>query len=463
MHDGRPQVDDIVDAARRLRGKAVVTPLLRSPALDAIAGGRLLLKAEPLQRNGSFKFRGAYNRISRIPQDERGKGVVAWSSGNHAQGVAAAAQLIGAHAVIVMPDDAPRVKMQGTLRHGAEVVTYDRADPGARERIAAGLAEERGLTVIRPFEDRYVMAGQGTVGLEMVEQCHELRVNLDAVIGPAGGGGLMSGVSTALKHLSPETEIYTAEPEGFDVTARSLAAGEPLALPDDPDADSFCDALLARSQSEITFQVLRENIKEGLVVSDLETAQAMLFAFQHHKLVIEPGGAVALAALLSDKFNAWGRTVVVICSGGNVDSDVFADVLALDDRVVAENEASVAAAMAVTDYFMTAFNRRDIAAITESFNFPHYRLGGQSGPTTLATAADYSLDRFDQATAADGWHHSEFDYRRVVQADDGKVHLELRFTRYRDDNSEIGSYPSLWVVTNQDGHWGIQMRSSFAA
>ena len=461
LNEELPDFADIQDANVRIRPQALRTPLLESAALNERVGGRVLIKAEPLQRTGSFKFRGAYNRLLRLSDEERQRGVVAFSSGNHAQGVAAAAQLIGTPAVIVMPEDAPRIKMHGTIRYGAEVVTYERSDLAARERIAGEIAAERGLTTIRPFEDRYVMAGQGTVGLEMFEQARDQEFELDAVIGPAGGGGLMSGVATAIKHLSPETEIYTAEAEGFDTTARSLAAGQTVAL-EDTSVESFCDALLATKQSAITFEILRNLITEGLVVPDLETAQAMLAAYQHLKLIVEPGGAVALAAVLSGHYNAWGKTVGVICSGGNVDSEVFADVLGLDEQVEPEAREGIAAAIAVTDAFMDALNRRDVAAIRESFNYPHHRLGGRTGSITFGAAEDYNLDRFDAVTAPDGWHHSEFDYRQVVQADPEKVHLELQFTRYRADGSEIASYSSLWVVTCRDGHWGIQMRSSFA-
>ena len=325
MRNGRPQVDDIVDAARRLRGKAVVTPLLRAPALDAIAGGRLLLKAEPLQRNGSFKFRGAYNRISRIPQDERGKGVVAWSSGNHAQGVAAAAALLGAPATIVMPTDAPAPKVESTRALGAEVVLYDRHGEN-REAIGGAIAEERGATIVRPYDDPWIIAGQGTVGLEAAAQAMAIGLMPEHALVPCGGGGLVAGTSLALANHFPGIATHPVEPQGFDDTARSLAAGERLANP--PEARSLCDALLAPEPGELTFAINRETLGEGLVVSDEEALSAMAAAFRHLKLVLEPGGAVALAAALCGRLDCRGKTVIVVLSGGNAAPETFAKAIA---------------------------------------------------------------------------------------------------------------------------------------
>lgn len=325
MQNGRPQIDDIVDAARRLRGHAVTTPLLNAPALDAMVGGRLLLKAEPLQRTGSFKFRGAYNRISRIPEEERGNGVVAWSSGNHAQGVAAAAALLGVQATIVMPSDAPTPKVENTRALGAEVVPYDRYSE-SREEIGAGLASERGATIVRPYDDPWIIAGQGTVGLEAAAQATALGLVPDAALVCCGGGGLIAGTSLALKDHLPGIAVHPVEPQGFDDTARSLAAGKRQA--NDPEARSLCDALLAPEPGELTFAINRETLAEGLMVSDDEALVAVAVAFRHLKIVLEPGGAVALAAALSGKLDCRDKTVIVVLSGGNVAPEIFSRAIA---------------------------------------------------------------------------------------------------------------------------------------
>ncbi len=325
MQNGRPEIDDIVDAARRLRGHAVTTPLLNAPALDAMVGGRLLMKAEPLQRTGSFKFRGAYNRISRIPEEERGNGVVAWSSGNHAQGVAAAAALLGVQATIVMPSDAPTPKVENTRALGAEVVPYDRYGE-SREEIGAALASERGATIVRPYDDPWIIAGQGTVGLEAAAQATALGLIPDAALVCCGGGGLIAGTSLALKDHLPGIAVHPVEPQGFDDTARSLAAGERTA--NDPDARSLCDALLAPEPGELTFAINRETLAEGLVVSDEEALAAVAMAFRHLKIVLEPGGAVALAAALGGKLDCRDKTVIVVLSGGNVAPEIFSRALA---------------------------------------------------------------------------------------------------------------------------------------
>ena len=240
--DQLPRHEDVVAAARRLAGRAVVTPLLGSPLLNDRIGGRLLVKAEVLQRTGSFKFRGAFNRISLIPEADRPRGVVAFSSGNHAQGVAAAARALGMKATIVMPSDAPTIKVRNTQAWGADVVLYDRRT-GDREAIVVEISAESGATVVRPYDDPHIMAGQGTIGLELVEQAGTLLATLDAVLAPCGGGGLISGIALALGERSPATKVYAVEPAGFDDTGRSLAAGERVA--NAPDAASFCDALLA--------------------------------------------------------------------------------------------------------------------------------------------------------------------------------------------------------------------------
>ncbi len=316
--------DDVAAAAEALRGVVVRTPLLESRALNERAGGRLFFKAEPLQITGSFKFRGAYNHISRLDPDTRAAGVIAYSSGNHAQGVAAAAHYCNAPALIVMPEDAPAVKKQGTARWGAKIVTYDRYGEEPREAIAARLAAERNLAMVRPYDDRLIMAGQGTVGREIGEQLAALDLAPDRVLVPCGGGGLTAGVATAIKHYHPNAAVHTVEPRGFDDTARSLAQGQRQG--NEADASSFCDALLAPEPGQLTLQVNQLLCAKGLVVSDEEVAVAMAAAFEHLKIVLEPGGAVGLAAALAGAVALDGITVIVL-SGGNVDPALFASIL----------------------------------------------------------------------------------------------------------------------------------------
>lgn len=316
-----PACADIEDAARRLAGKAVRTPLLESPPLNARLGGRLLVKAEPLQRTGSFKFRGAYNHLSRLGPEERRRGVVTFSSGNHAQGVAAAAQILGIPAVIVMPSDAPEIKVRNTRSYGAEIVQYDRYKE-SREDIGARIAAERGATLVAPYDDPLVIAGQGTVGLEIAEQAADLGARPDAVLVCCGGGGLTAGVALALAERMPQARVFSVEPEGFDDTRRSLESGR--REHNDPDARSICDALLAPAPGLLTLAINRRHLAGGLAVSDREAQAAMSCAFADFKLVAEPGGAVALAAALSGKIEVAGRTTVVVCSGGNVDPGLFA-------------------------------------------------------------------------------------------------------------------------------------------
>ena len=325
-----PAPDDVRRAAGRLAGWAVETPLLRADALDEQIGGRLLLKAEPLQRTGSFKFRGAFNRLSQLEGAARAGGVVAYSSGNHAQAVAAAAALLHVPAVIVMPRDAPAVKIAGTRRHGAEVVLYDRIAE-SREEIAEGIAAARGATLVRPFDDFHVIAGQGTVGHEIVRQCNALGHRPDAVVVPAGGGGLMAGTALAVAEAWPEANLHTAEPEGYDDHAMSLERGCRVAVPQGG-VTSLCDALLAPMPGALTFPINRARVTSGLAVSDGEVGAAMRAAFAHLKLVVEPGGAVALAALLAGRVETAGRTVVAVLSGGNVDPETFRAVLDQSDR-----------------------------------------------------------------------------------------------------------------------------------
>ncbi len=319
-----PTVADIAGADKQIRPFAVETPLLEWNVLNAKTGARVLCKPECLQRTGTFKFRGAYNRISRISRNEFPGGVVACSSGNHAQGVAEAARLCGIEAVIVMPSDAPQIKIARTSQAGAEVVFYDR-ETEDRNAIALELCEKLGAAFVPPFDDRYVIAGQGTVGLELVRQAKSSNANVDAVLMPASGGGLAAGVAMAVKSAFPGAEIYCVEPKGFDDYKRSLAAGSPqsnvLA------SGSVCDALLVKEPGELTFAINRELLSGGIAVSDQEVRHAVAYAFREMKLVLEPSGAVPLAAVLSGAFPVSGRTVALVLSGGNVDPLLFADII----------------------------------------------------------------------------------------------------------------------------------------
>lgn len=316
--------EDIQAASGRLKGVALRTPLLESPLLNKELGYRLLVKAEPLQRTGSFKFRGAYNAISQIAEAARKSGVVAFSSGNHAQGVAAAASMLDVPATIVMPEDAPAIKIANTRAWGAEVVLYNRYTED-REAIGASIAAETGAILIKPYDNPDVMAGQGTIGLEIAEQCREAGFAADIVVVPCGGGGLASGVTLAMAHKSPATGIWTAEPEGWDDTARSLKAGE--RLPVVGQTETICDALLPPAPGELTFPILRDLAAGGLAVGDEAVKKAMATAFRHYKLVVEPGGAAALAAVLDGRIDCRGKAVICVCSGGNADPMLFAEIL----------------------------------------------------------------------------------------------------------------------------------------
>ena len=315
-----PTFEDVLDAAVRLEGLAVKTPLVRSPVLDQATGARVLVKAECLQRTGSFKFRGAYNRISRLTPDELVRGVVAFSSGNHAQGVAAAAGLMKTSAVIVMPSDAPRAKIEGTKALGAEVIVYDRWTQ-SREEIGARIAQERGSVLVAPFEDFHVIAGQGTVGLEAIRQMEAIGERADVALAPVSGGGLAGGIGLAFKALSPSTRLYGVEPQAYNDLAQSLAAGHPVTVK--PEEDSLLDALLSPAPGEMTFALNFRQLDGALGVSDREALAAMAFAFRHLKLVLEPSGAAGLAAVLSGKTDIVGKTVLVVASGGNVDAAVY--------------------------------------------------------------------------------------------------------------------------------------------
>jgi threonine dehydratase len=313
-------IEDIEAAASRIQGEAVVTPLLRHPALDERAGAQVFIKPECLQRSGSFKFRGAFNCLSQIDISVRANGVVACSSGNHAQGVAASAQLLGMPATIVMPADAPVIKLERTRAFGAEVVTYDRENED-REAIAARLCAETGATFVHPFNDPAVIAGQGTVGLEMARQAEELGVQFDDVLACTGGGGLSSGIALALAFKSPSTRFHTVEPELFDDYKRSLEAG--ALLSNAAKSGSICDALLSETPGEIGFSILRQLAAEGVTVSDDEVLNAVAFAFTELKLVVEPGGAAALAAVLSGKLPVKNKTIGLVLTGGNIDPQML--------------------------------------------------------------------------------------------------------------------------------------------
>jgi threonine dehydratase len=312
---------DIDAAAQVLAPFAVRTPLLSSPVLDERTGSRVFLKPEMLQRTGSFKFRGAFNRMSSIPLSSRGGGVVAFSSGNHAQGVAAAARILNMTATIVMPSDAPLTKRERTKAYGAEVVLYDRGRED-REAIARDIAGKRGATLVRPYDDLLVIAGQGTVGREIADDMAALALQPDIVVAPASGGGLIAGIATAIKARYPQAVLMSAEPEDFDDHARSLRSGK--RQPHRGQGRTICDALMALVPGEITFAINSRLLTQGLIASDAEVGAAVEFAFRELKLVVEPGGAVGLAALLAGRIDSRGKNVVIVLSGGNVDADLHA-------------------------------------------------------------------------------------------------------------------------------------------
>ncbi len=320
-----PGIADIHAAAARLAGLAVRTPLLANPQLDAASGARVLIKAECLQRTGSFKFRGAYNAVASIAPEVRAKGVIAVSSGNHAQGVAEAARLFGAPATIVMPADAPAAKRSRTERSGATVIVYDRATED-RDAVAAKVIAERGGTLVHPYNDANVIAGQGTVGLEIAADAETMGLVPDVVVVPCSGGGLGAGIGLAMRAAFPDCETVLVEPEGFDDYARSLHDGR--IVPNATQSGSICDALMAVSAGAIGFALNSAGKTRAVAVSDAEALAAVAFAFHELKLVVEPGGAVALAALLSGRLDVTGKTVAVVLSGGNIDGDLLARALA---------------------------------------------------------------------------------------------------------------------------------------
>ena len=312
--------DEIVTAAARIAGVAVRTPLVRSDALDVATGARIFLKPENLQRTGSFKFRGAYNRLAAIAEADRAGGVVAYSSGNHAQGVALAARLLGLRATIIMPHDAPALKVERTRADGAEVIFYDRLTE-SREAIGGRIAADRGATVVPPFDDRHVIAGQGTAGLEAAADLAAMGLTADVALLCCGGGGLASGFA-----VGSRAPVIAVEPENWDDVSKSLAAGKIIPVTDP--RPTRCDALQTLQMAELTFATLRGHGATGHVVSESEVARAVAFAFRELKLVVEPGGAVALAAALAGRVDLVGKTVLVVLSGGNVEASVFAACLA---------------------------------------------------------------------------------------------------------------------------------------
>ena len=323
--DSLPAYSDVVAAAERLRGLVRTTPVLRHDALDALAGARVYVKAECLQETGSFKIRGATNRLRQIPEAQRAAGVVAFSSGNHAQGVARAARLLNMPALIVMPSDAPAVKVEGVLADGAEIRLYDR-NTESREEISAQIAAERGAVLVPSFDDPDIISGQGTAGLEFADQMAEAGVTLDHVVIPAGGGGLASGIALAMEGRSPETNIWVAEPVGHDDWTRSLKSGH--IERNAPGTRSFCDAILTQAPGDLTFAIGSRLFSGGLVVSDAQVADAMRAAFRYLLIVAEPGGSAALAGALSclpDEMK--GKAIGVVVSGGNVDAADYARVL----------------------------------------------------------------------------------------------------------------------------------------
>lgn len=319
-------IDMIKAAAARTAGKLRRTPLLSSPFLDEIAGRRVWIKAECLQHTGSFKYRGALSAISALSPDTRARGLLAYSSGNHAQGIALAARQVGAPAVIIMPADAPQTKIANTRALGGEVVFYDRVAGEDRDAIGAQLAAKRGLTLVKPFDDAEVIAGQGITGLEIAEQARLEGVKAADVIVCCGGGGFASGIALALEACAPALRVRPAEPAGFDDMARSLIAGERLS--NAHPSGSICDAIITQTPGEITFPILQRLAGPGLVVTDDEALQAVALAFAHLRVVAEPGGAVALAAALFRASEIDGEDVIVTISGGNVDAGVFQTALA---------------------------------------------------------------------------------------------------------------------------------------
>jgi len=311
---------DVQSAAERLRGVAHRTPVLTSRTLDERTDAQVHVKAECFQRGGAFKFRGACNRLAMIPQDQRGNGVVAFSSGNHAQGVALAAQLLGISATIVMPKDAPPAKLDATRGYGAEIILYDRAEED-RDLIARQIRDERGATLVPPYNDAHIIAGQGTSALELMQEVP----NLDIILVPTGGAGLLSGTAVAAHGIDPKIAVYGVEPEPGNDVQQSLAAGTIVKI---PVPKTIADGMMTQSPGDITFSHVQRYARGVVTVSDDEIKEAMRFAFERMKLVIEPSGASSLAALLFGRVEQKGKRVGVIISGGNVDPKLFASIIA---------------------------------------------------------------------------------------------------------------------------------------
>jgi len=316
-----PTFDDVLNAAARLDGIATKTPLIESRILNERIGGRVLLKLETLQHTGAFKFRGAYNKISRLSSLTNKGGIVAYSGGNHAQGAAAAARLMDIPALIMMPRNATQFKIERTRDFGAEIRFYEPEDSHLRMAVAAKLADDREAVVVPSYDDLHIIAGQGTVGLEIFQKARKMDIEIDSLLTPCSGGGLSSGCALVKESLSPNTKLFTVEPEGFDDTARSLRKG--LRLENEPGKKSICDALLMSPPGEITFPINQRSVTAGIVVTDDQVKEAMIFAFFHLKLVLEPGGAVALATILAEKHEFENKTTAIVCSGGNIDQAMF--------------------------------------------------------------------------------------------------------------------------------------------
>ena len=320
-----PDFEDVLAAARRLKGHIRRTPMLRHRALDAAAGGVVLIKPEPLQITGSFKLRGAINAALQLPPEARACGIVTHSSGNHGQAIAAACHALGMPALIAMPADAPRVKVEATRAWGAEIHPFDRHGVD-RDALAAELATLRGATHIPPFDHAHVIAGQGTAILELLEDAREAGFTPDQLAICTGGGGLLAGSALAARALAPQARIYAVEPEGWDDYGQSLRAGHRIA--NDGLGSGLCDSLLSKQPGELTFALNAPRVTDGLAVTQGEVFAAMRFAFTHLKLVVEPGGAVALAAVLAGKLATRDAVTCIILSGGNVDAGVFAQAMA---------------------------------------------------------------------------------------------------------------------------------------
>jgi threonine dehydratase len=320
-----PTHDDVLAARARIAGRVVRTPMLRNALLDERTGATVLIKPEPLQRTGSFKLRGATNATLKLSPQQRSAGLVTHSSGNHGQAVACAAAGLGIPATVFMPSDAPAIKVESTRRWGATIIPYDRVHD-VREALSAAFAAKTGAALVPPYDHPDVIAGQGTAALELAEDAASAGLAMDALLVCTGGGGLIGGCALAMAGVSPATRIVAVEPEGWDDTGRSLAEGHRVA--NLPGGSMLCDALLAATPGELTFAVNQTHLAGGVAVSDAEVLAAMAFAFTHLKLVVEPGGAVALAAVLSGRYAAKGQVVGVVISGGNVDPAVFSRALA---------------------------------------------------------------------------------------------------------------------------------------